>query len=81
MKDIKEFVELNDEELNQVSGGKPGEWTPTPTVTVSKKGWVCKNCGYIDGTWTERGGVVATPDNPGTCSNCGSRNSFEIRDL
>ena len=77
MKDTKEFLELNDEELNQVSGGILGGLTPT----VSKKGWVCKNCGYIDGTWTERGGVVATPDNPGTCSNCGSRNSFEIRDL
>ena len=73
MKDIKEFLELNDEELNQVSGGGLGKG--------SMKGWVCKNCGYIDGTWTERGGVVATPDNPGMCFNCGSIDSFEIRDL
>ena len=81
MKDIKEFLELNDEELNQVTGGKPGEWTPTPTVTVSKKGWVCKNCGNVQGTWEEGGVCVLTPDEPIMCYNCGSLYSFEIRYL
>ena len=77
MKDIKEFLELNDEELNQVTGGKPGEWTPT----VSKKGWVCKNCGNVQGTWQEDGVKVAAPSNPRICSNCGSLDSFEERYL
>ena len=80
MKDTKEFLELNDEELNQVTGCKPGEWTPTPTVTVSKKGWVCKNCGNVQGTWQE-GGAMAAPSNPRICSNCGSLDSFEERYL
>ena len=77
MKDIKEFVELNDEELNQVSGGILGGLTPT----VSEKGWVCKNCGNVQVTWEEGGVCVLAPDEPIMCSNCGSRNSFEIRYL
>lgn len=36
MKDIKEFLELNDEELNQVTGGKPVEWTPTVGIISIK---------------------------------------------
>ena len=77
MKDIKEFLELNDEELNQVTGGRPGEWTPT----VSKKGWVCKNCGNVQVTWEEGGVDTYTPPTPLMCSNCGSIDSFEKRDL
>ena len=79
MKDTKEngFFELNDEELNQVTGGRPGEWTPT----VSKRGWVCKNCGNVQVTWEEGGVYVLAPDEPIMCSNCGSLHSFEIKDL
>ena len=79
MKDTKEngFFELNDEELNQVTGGRPGEWTPT----VSKKGWVCKNCGNVQGTWEEGGVCELTFDEPIMCYNCGSLYSFEIRYL
>ena len=73
MKDIKEFVELNDEELNQVSGGGLGKG--------SMKGWVCKNCGNVQGTWQEGGGCVVAPYTPTMCFNCGSIDSFEIRDL
>ena len=73
MKDTKEFLELNDEELSQVSGGGLGKG--------SMKGWVCKNCGNVQGTWQEGGGCMLAPDEPIMCSNCGSLHSFEIKDL
>ena len=72
MKDTNGFVELNDEELNQVSGGGLGEG--------SMKGWVCKNCGNVQGTWRENS-LMAIPQNPRYCVNCGSLDSFEERDL
>ena len=73
----KKLAELSEEELEQVSGGRPGEWTPT----VSKKGWVCKNCGNVQVTWEKGGVLVLAPDEPIMCSNCGSLHSFEINDL
>ena len=45
-------MELTEKELSQISGGAPGG------SSGSIKGWVCKYCGHIQGTWQEGDGVM-----------------------
>ena len=89
--DNKSFrgVELNDEDLEQVTGGNIGRLTADTVgyleglyaATGSKKGWGCKNCGNIDGTWEEGTVAMMSPSKPIRCFNCGAMDSFEKRDI
>ena len=67
MKDTKEFLELNDEELSQVSGGAKQE--------LVKVEIYCKDCGIVIDSWQESKGMPSV-GHPKVyfCTNCNSQN-------
>ena len=67
MKDTKEFLELNDEELNQVSGGAKTE--------LVKVEIYCKDCGIVIDSWQEIKGTASMGYmHVNFCTNCNSPN-------
>ena len=67
MKDTKEFFELNDKELEQVSGGAKQERVKVEIY--------CKDCGNVIDSWQENKGI-ASVGHPKVyfCNNCNSQN-------
>ena len=84
MENKKNVVKLHDKDLEQIDGGatldEPGI-TGESGITYPTKGWVCKNCGNIQGTWVEYGSTMATTIGPFRCDKCGATNSFEIKTI
>ena len=67
MKDTNGFLELNDEELSQVSGGAKPERVKVEIY--------CKDCGTVISSWQETKGMPSV-GHPKVyfCTNCNSQN-------